>query len=236
MGWGNVVLSLSDIIHRVKEPRVYKTVLEDVRGFTLKGITITDDPNEEKVDYNICINPYFFEHVHTNIPHFLEPTSELMELVQKYAHNATYGMHIRRGAYSQDSEDMGCHGREEDGTIKRAYFANDDSVQRFMTIVEQTNDTFYLASDSRDIKKEFKQRFGDRIICLDIEIALTYDCATIIKEVSRVSQLNCYLDWYLLSLCKKLFVTGGTQGKPEISTFGYSAGMYGRCDIEMIFN
>lgn len=153
MGWGNVVLCLSDLVFKTSEPRVYTSFHDVDRGFTLKGITVTDNEHEPHFDAHILINNYYRTCVHSNIKHFLQPTDELLALVKLHAHNAIYGMHIRRGAYSRDSENIGCHGLDENGDIKRAYFASDQAVQKFMHIVESTHEKFFIASDSTEIKR-----------------------------------------------------------------------------------
>jgi superfamily I DNA and RNA helicase len=53
----------------------------------------------------------------------IKPTEELQGIIDKhiqwFPHGLKYGMHIRRGACSKDSKDMGCHGRDENGVIKK---------------------------------------------------------------------------------------------------------------------
>ena len=227
MGWGNVILCVSDLVFNTKEPRAYKKLVDVDRGFTFQGITITDDENEPRFEPKIYLNDYYFNCVHANIKNILKPTDELSELVRIHKHDAPYGLHIRRGAYSRDSERIGCHGIEEDGTIKKAFFTSEESLQHFFTIVEKSNEKFFLASDSKKTKQIFKEKFPGRIITLDNDIALTYDCIFLKNEESKQSRLNCYLDWTLLSMCKRLYITAN-------STFGYSAGAYGGSEIFLI--
>ena len=228
MGWGNVVLCVSDLVHNTKEPRAYKKIIDVDRGFTFKGVTITDDENEPRFEPKIYLNDYYFNVVHTNVKDFLEPTPELLELAKEHKHDAKYGLHIRRGAYSKDSERIGCHGIEEDGTIKKAFFTSEESLQHFFTIVEKSNEKFFLASDSKETKQIFRDKFPGRIITFDNDIALTYDCIFLKNEESKRSRLDSYLDWFLLSQCKHVYITSN-------STFGYSAAVYGGAAVELVF-
>lgn len=236
MGWGNVVIFLTDLAYSNKNPRVYKNLLDVDRGVTFNGITVTEDANEAQYKPRVIINPFTYKNVHSLCRNILKPTLELENLIKKHTHNCNYGIHIRRGAYSKDSENIGCHGFDENKNIKRAYFATDDAVNKFIEIVNNSDERFYLASDSKEIKEMFKDKFQDRIITLDTDIALTYDCVFLNNKDDKTSRLNCYLDWFLLSQCKNLYITGGNKDLSDMSTFGYTAGVYGSSNIQFIFN
>jgi len=237
MGWGNVALCLSDLVFRSPGPRAYKSLMDVDRGVEFSGFEITDDPNEYKFEQRIIINPTYFHHIHSNLPQIIKPNKELQELIQKYDHGLEHGIHIRRGACSKDSENVGCHGRDENGDIKKAYFAKDTALEKFIEVVEKTDAKFFLASDSQEIKEMFKERFPDKIVTLEHDIVLTYKCDTLKNyEVTKEQRYACYLDWFLLSKCKHLYVTAGNRDLTDLSTFGYSAGAYGRSNIHFVFN
>ena len=237
MGWGNVALCLSDLVFRSPKPRAYKTLLDDERGVEFSGFEITDDPSEEKFEHRIIINPTYFHHIHSNLPKIIKPKPELEELINKYDHGLEYGIHIRRGACSSDSENIGCHGTDENGEIKKAFFAKDTALEKFIEVVEKTDAKFFLASDSKEVKDLFKARFPDKIVTLEHDIVLTYKCDTLKNyDVTKEQRYACYLDWFLLSKCKHLYITAGNQDLTDLSTFGYSAGAYGRSNINFVFN
>ena len=237
MGWGNVALCLSDLVCRSSKPRAYKSLLDVDRGVDFSGFEITDDPNEEKFDHKIFINPTYFHRVHSNLSQIIKPNSELEELINKYDHGLEYGIHIRRGACSKDSENVGCHGLDEEGNIKKAYFAKDSAIEKFIDVVQNTDAKFFLASDSHEIKEMFKKKFPDKIVTLEHDIVLTYKCDTLKNyDVTKEQRYACYLDWFLLSKCKHLYITAGNRDLTDLSTFGYSAGAYGRSNINFIFN
>ena len=237
MGWGNVALCLSDLVFRSPKPRAYKSLLDDERGVEFSGFEITDDPNEEKFEHRIIINPTYFHHIHSNLQQIIKPNEELQELIRIYDHGLEYGIHIRRGACSKDSENVGCHGKDENGDIKQAFFAKDTALEKFIEVVEKTDAKFFLASDSQEIKDLFKKRFPDKIVTLEHDIVLTYKCDTLKNyEVTKEQRYACYLDWFLLSKCKQLYITAGNRDLTDLSTFGYSAGAYGRSNIHFVFN
>jgi len=237
MGWGNVALCLSDLVFRSPTPRAHNSLLDVDRGVEFNGFSITDDLNEDKFEHRVVINPTYFHHVHSNLRQIIKPSTELEELIHKYDHGLEYGIHIRRGACSKDSENIGCHGVDESGEIKKAYFAKDTAIQKFIEIVDTTDAKFFLASDSREIKEMFKTKFPDKIVTLEHDIVLTYKCDTLKNyDVTREQRYACYLDWFLLAKCKQLYITAGNQDLTDLSTFGYSAGAYGRSNIHFVFN
>jgi hypothetical protein len=236
-GWGNVALCLSDLVFRSPRPRVYKHLNDVDRGVEFSGFEITDDPNEERFEPRCVINPQYYHTVHSNLIQIIKPNKNLQELIKKYDHGLTHGLHIRRGACSKDSEQIGCHGLDEDGNIKPAYFAKDTALEKFIKVVEDTDAKFFLASDSKEIKELFKTRFPEKIVTLDNDIALTYDC-DYLKNHGTPKDLRyaAYLDWFLLAKCRELYITAGNQDLSDLSTFGYSAGAYGRSNIHFVFN
>jgi hypothetical protein len=237
MGWGNVALCLSDLVGRSPNPRAHKSLLDVDRGVEFSGFEITDDLTEDKFDHRVIINPTYFHHIHSNLPRIIKPNKELEELINKYDHGLDYGIHIRRGACSKDSENVGCHGKDDNGDIKKAYFAKDSAIEKFIKIVENSDSKIFLASDSQDIKDMFKKRFPDTIVTLEHDIVLTYTCDTLKNyDVTKEQRYACYLDWFLLAKCKQLYITAGNQDLTDLSTFGYSAGAYGRSNIHFVFN
>ena len=245
MGWGNVVMCLCSLLYESKiqnfTPYVHKSINDVNRGVEFSGFEITSDNNIKIFEPKIYLNQQYFNIVHKPFMRkILKPTTRMDELIEKYKHivkDVRCGIHIRRGAFSSDSSKIGCHGLNNDGSIKPAYFASDSAVEHFKKIVESTPGRVYIASDSKELKQQFKKIFGEKISFLDTEIVLTYDCKFLENkdETKDGDRLNCYLDWLLLSMCKNLYLTGGQNGQ-DMSTFGYTAGVYGNCEINFVFN
>ena len=194
MGWGNVALCLSDLVGRSPNPRAHKSLLDVDRGVEFSGFEITDDLTEDKFDHRVIINPAYFHHIHSNLPRIIKPNKELEELINKYDHGLDYGIHIRRGACSKDSENVGCHGKDDNGDIKKAYFAKDSAIEKFIKIVENSDSKIFLASDSQDIKDMFKKRFPDTIVTLEHDIVLTYTCDT--YKVAKIMKRDDIVEIY----------------------------------------
>lgn len=232
MGWGNVSMSLSDYVcQNFSNVVIYKTNFTD--AIQMKApVTWVDTVQEPVYTPRIVINSYFIEQIHSRMADIFEPAPKIQELIEKYknlVHGVVAGMHIRRGAFSEDSSKMGCHGID-----KPAYFANDKALQEFKSILRNQSGKFFVASDSPSTKKELVEEFGDKVRILDIDPVLSYDCT--VHGAPKGDKSTSYLEWFLLSMCPFLIITGGNNDMTDFSTFGYSAACYGRKPFYLIKN
>lgn len=241
MGWGNIVLCISDLLMQHEEIQIHSSLLDVARGVDFAPCihfvdTLSDDVGEPR----IFINSTYRHHVHRNIPLFIQPSIEVQKRIDSFTPSladVTCGLHIRRGAYSLDSANVGCHGIDSGGQIIPAYFASDTALDKFKEIVIQAPGKVFLASDSKEVKQKFRDLFGDKIVTYEVKnVVLTYAC-DVLKNYDTCDddRLDCYVEWFLLSLCPKICVTGGS-GEGGISTYGYTAACYGDKVIGFIFN
>jgi len=232
MGWGNVTMCLTDYVYQnSSNVTVYKPTFTDAIQFKIP-VNWVDTIQEPVYAPRIVINSYFIEQIHSKMSDIFEPSSKLKERIEEYKHlvdGVVAGMHIRRGAFSEDSSKMGCHGVD-----KPAYFANNKALQDFKNIVQNQSGKFFVASDSPSIKNEFSKEFGDKVRILDIDPVLSYDCS--VHGVPKGDKTTSYLEWFLLSMCPFLIITGGNNDMTDFSTFGYSAACYGRRPFYLIKN
>jgi len=233
MGWGNVTMCLTDYVYQnSSNVVVYKPTFTDAVQFKVP-VNWTDTVQEPVYKPRIVINSYFIEQIHSKMSYIFEPSPELKETIDMYkhlVHGVVAGMHIRRGAFSEDSSKMGCHGLD-----KPAYFANDKALKDFKDILRNQSGKFFVASDSPSTKKELVEEFGDKVCILDIDPVLSYDCS-VHGGVPKGDKSTSYLEWFLLSMCPFLIITGGNNDMTDFSTFGYSAACYGRKPFYLIKN
>jgi hypothetical protein len=183
---------------------------------SLEGIKTVYEPK-------IFINPHTIKEVHSNIRNLIEPSDELKDVLEEHVsliQGVTSGMHVRRGASAKDSRVI--------VEVDSDTFANDVAVGRFKAIAEMFGPVF-LASDSPDTKREI---YGART--LDTTIAVVHGMCPAAPTKDR---RNVFVDFFLLSMCPKVFVTGGNfPGCPGLSTFGYMAAQYGNVPWEIVSN
>jgi hypothetical protein len=233
MGWGNVTMCLTDYVYQnSSNVVVYKPTFTEAVQFKIP-VNLVDQVQEPVYTPRIVINSYFIEQVHSKMSDIFEPAPKIQERIENYKHlvnGVVAGMHIRRGAFSTDSSKMGCHGVD-----KPAYFANDKALEDFKNILKNQSGKFFVASDSPSIKKEFAKEFGDKVRILNIDPVLSYDC-TVHRDAPQGDKSTSYLEWFLLSMCPFLIITGGNNDMTDFSTFGYSAACYGRRPFYLIKN
>lgn len=241
MGWGNVIMCISDMVFLYDKPRIHSSILDVDRGVEFYNIEIVEEEESDNIaNPRIVINPYFYNVIHKNISKIIKPSIEVQKLIENFSFLVTdvsCGIHIRRGAYSSDSKHIGCHGKDADGNIIPAYFASDSALIKFENIIGESPGPVFLASDSIHVKNLFKDKFPDKIRIYETKPVLTYKC-DILKnyDTNTKDRLDCYVEWFLLSMCPKLFITGGNPSNGGISTYGYSAACYGLKDVTMITN
>lgn len=233
MGWGNVVLSLSDIVTRFPDVLVHRGTHDFERYVEFVGINYVDTTDGFlEVSPRIFINPDYFHRVHSIIPRIIRPSEHMRGLIEQYKHlveGVSFGIHIRRGAYQKDSKNVGCHGLGKDGEPVPAYFAADSALEKFKQIVQMAPGKVFVASDSLEVKQMFA---GHNF--LETNAVLTYKCDVLKNE--DAPSYTAYLEWFLLSMCPKVYITAGNSELGGLSTYGYSAGCYGGCPIEFVFN
>ena len=158
MGWGNVTMCLTDYVyHNIHSATVYKPTFTDAVQFKLP-VNLVDTLQEPVYTPRIVINSYFIEQIHSKMSDIFEPSPKVQELIDTYKHlvdGCVAGMHIRRGAFSEDSSKMGCH-----GTDKPAYFANDKALHDFKNItIKQTHIFPYKIEEYKNYVYEKKDYF-----------------------------------------------------------------------------
>ena len=236
-GWGNITLLLIMFAHECNSksiiPYIDKSLMQDGRDDYIKLNIDTTDEELDVLDPNLVINP----HAHQIYCHLMSsiimPTASMQKLIDQHVDiikGVKCALHIRRGAHQSDSSKMGCH------SGKPAYFATDTAVERFREVIRQTDGHVFLASDSRDLKNQLRKEFGEKVRYLDSDISLSYTCKYNPVDTNELARRNCYLEWFLLSMCPVVYVTAGNPDMTDFSTFGYSAAAYGKKPVMMIHN
>jgi len=226
-GFANTLIHLTDFYkdRRITDGVVHASIGDYELGqwLNFKFPTTSLDGIKTVYEPKIYINPYTTQNVHPNVRFLVEPSIELKKVLDEHAHfvhGVSAGLHVRRGASAKDSRIV--------VEVDTDTFANDAAVAKFKSIAGNFGPVF-LASDSPETKKEF---YGART--LDTTIAVVHGMC---PDAPTKDRRNVFLDFFLLSMCPKLFVTGGNfPGMPGLSTFGYMAAQYGGVPWEIIKN
>ena len=226
-GFANTLIYLTDFYskHMITGAVVHDSIAdyEVGRWVTFKFPTTTMTGIKQEYEPKIFINQDTTQNTHPFIRHIIEPSEEMEVVIQDHKHlleGVTAGMHVRRGASALDSRVI--------VEVDTDTFANDSAVSRFLAMADNFGPVF-LASDSPDTKKKFASAR-----MLDTTIAVVHGMC---PGAPTKDRRNVFLDFFLLSMCPKVFVTGGNfPGLPGLSTFGYMAAQYGGVPWEIISN
>lgn len=233
-GFGNLLILLSDCWDTCKT--IHKNVYE---GFelsncvTLKGYTVVDSDEGEHPPAKIIINMWTMTNIHPRICDFVYPTVHMESLIKQHIHllnDVTAAVHIRRGAFSSDST-------QYKYDINRTHFhCSDQGLAKFEQVIQQTPGKVYLASDSKELKTHLKQKYGNKLVMLDTDFAVTAKQDNNTTQTVKNLQ-DAYLEWFLLSMCPRIYITGGnTSDLVGFSTYSYTAALYGKTKFDFVFN
>jgi hypothetical protein len=233
VGLGNVLIHLSEICDYCVclHDNVYDWELSNC--IVLEGFTRVSHEGRQP-DVPILINPQRTFEIHSKIRKFVRPTPCMTEMIEKHKHlleGVSTSVHIRRGSYSKDStQHKGGKSLEPE-----YYHASDEALLIFEKIIENEKGKVYVASDSREVKQTITSKFGNKIRTIDTAFACTaFQDGTNTQTIKTLQDV--YLEWFLISMCPKVYVTGGRRDLVGFSTFGYTAAIYGKKPFEIIFN
>lgn len=223
-GFANILIHLCDFFANHPDGLVHESIRDYELGRWLTfHFPVTDRTDLPVYNPQIYINPHTIQHVHPLVRKLIGPSAELQKVIDEHVHNVTdikAGLHVRRGASAKDSRIVVSADTE--------VFADDKAVDLFVKISKRET-PFFLASDSPETKLKFP---GARTI--DTTIAVVHgEC----PDAPTNDRRNIFLDFFLLSKCPKLYITGGNFPQlPGLSTFGYMAAIYGNVPFEVLNN
>ncbi len=217
-GLGNILIYLSQIDDKTP---VSTNIHDGYRGKYLKFKNLNiqkDDGKLESLKPDIYINHHTIKYIHPLCRHKIEPsliTKNLLENEYKgMLENVDYGLAIRFGNMNEHE------------TLK---FVNDLALERFETVIHTCKGKVFVACDRLDYKLSLKARFGDKVKCILSDFVSTW-------SVNDIDSHTPYVEFFILSMCPKLYITGGPKNFSAFSTFGYMAAIYGNKEFEVIWN
>lgn len=232
-GFGNLLIRLTSmeddctLLHdSVYDYEVSNCVV--IKGFT----RVPYDGEHPRT--SIYINPYTMRHVHPKMRDIIEPTPYMRRLIQEHVHildDVCCGVSIRRGSYSEDSRQF----KDARADAPHFYHCSDGALRTFRDIIRQAPGKVFLTSDSQSTIASLIDEFGDKIKTIDTKF-MVGAAQDIDGDVDYTDYHSIYLLFFLLSMCPKLFITGGNTDFVGFSTFAYTAAVYGNVPFHMVFN
>lgn len=232
VGFGNILIHLSEICDscQLLHDNVYDWELTNC--VTLTGFTRVGYDDWSQPDTPIIINEYKMVNVHSKICKFVKPTPYMQVMIQQHMHlldGVSACVHIRRGSYSLDSTQL----KGEHGKNPQLYHCSDKCLENFEKIIEDENGKVYVASDSNEVKQRLVSKFGNKLCMIDTKFACTAVQDSTDTQTVKTLQ-DVYLEWFLMSMCPKLYLTGGDNNFVGFSTYGYTAAVYGQKPFKIL--
>jgi hypothetical protein len=232
-GLGNLLLQLAQVYD--KNPYISENVLDNEFGNCIHmGYfeVIPDSDEYVPVECPLFFNETTIPMYKMVLPRMINPTLHMKELLRQNLHlleGVTAGVNIRRGSYSDDTKQC------KDGGGPEHYFCSDADLEKFIEVIREEPGKVYVASDSPATKNKLKEIFGDKITMNETEFVHTSDEDYAGKRTVKNMQ-DVYLVWFLLSMCPKLYLTGGKNVRDftGMSTYGFSAALYGGVPMRII--
>lgn len=215
-GLANLFIMLTDFFFNCPNGAVHESVKDHGIGRWLTfHCPVTDRLDLPHYEGRIFINDFTMNNIHPTIRKLVSPSPELEKELAKHQHlvdGVRLGVHVRRGASARDSRNV--------VSLDTDTFASDAAVEQMVRMVESVLPApVFLASDSPETKKLFPN-----VRTLDTQIAVVHDDV----KCNPDDRVGIFLDFFLLSKCPQIIVTGGKFPEPPgLSTFGYMAAVYG---------
>lgn len=237
-GFGNVIMKMVDYLKKTDMNGFIDENLKDYergRAFDFHVKFIKGHP--ATMDGDIYCNDVSFKTISSMLSKIMTPSPVLMDTYTSYAHlleGVGLGMHIRCGSAMNDCKGLSAtHGED--------FFISNETLKIVHSILNNCKCRVFLASDSKELKRLYKNEFGQKVVTFDTDITLSCDpetCGGV--EQNTKSLMDTYLEWYTLSTCPEVFTTCGpgfnelTGKGAGVSTFGFTAAAYGRRTLYII--
>jgi hypothetical protein len=214
-GLGNLFIWLSQIDEKTP---VSSKIYDGYRGKYLDFMNLNiveDDPTVESIPVpDIYLNEYTRRHVHPNIVNKVKPSKILEEIIHKnlkLLNDVECAIAIRTfDTYA--------------GTI-----ADEQTLETFENIIKKSPKKVFIACDSLDYKLKLDEKYPGKLSFLREENVH-------VNNTTKIDSPTPFLEFFLLSLCPFIYLTGGPPDMTKFSTFGYMATIYRNVPFYIIWN
>ena len=221
VGIGNLFIFLSQLDETTPvSDKIYGGFRDKYLKFKNLNI-VPDDETIEAIQLPIYINSHTLKNVHPLFRNKVEPSEYLVKLLEEHKHlveGVDCAVAIRF-----------CQVQHSDGTFEPTQYVDDKALNEFDEIIKNSKGRVFVACDRREYKYELREKFGDKVSFVDDEVVLTFTTNTIDAPTP-------YLEFFLLSMCPFVYLTGGPKDMHAFSTFGYTAAIYGGKPVYPIWN
>jgi hypothetical protein len=231
-GLGNLFIFISQLDDKTPVSDTIKDCFRS-KYIEFKNLNIVKDDDTPSIEVPpIYINPITKKDVHPNIRNKISPTPLMTDLIEENIHlinDCTVGLAIRTGNHNfKNTTDVKFDSEVE---LYNHVHVTTEGLYRFENIIRNTPGNVFVACDNLCYKHHLTDMFGPRVKYVDRE-------SIMVAPGNTVDEYSPFLEFFLLSKCKHLYLTGGKKDDSlqGFSTFGYMAAIYGNCSFTVVFN
>jgi hypothetical protein len=216
-GIGNILIYISQLDERVLVSRSHLEAGYRGKYLEFTNLNLVDDSGDvpDMETPPIYINDYTTRLVHPKCTLKMRPRPLLSEELDKYRHlNFSIGLAIRLGGMN---------------SVDYPRVADNHALEIFDKIITNTTGLIFIAVDSLDYKKELDVKFPGKLFFIDKPLVVADSNNTADDSLP-------FLEFFLLSRCPYVYITGGNQDFSCFSTFGYMAAVYGSRPFSIVWN
>jgi len=215
-GLGNILIYISQLDETTPVSRGHLEAGHRGKYLEFTRLGLQDD-SEEFPDLPtppIYINDYTSTHIHPRCQFKARPRKILSEELDQYPKSFSLGLAIRLGGMN---------------SVDYPRVADDSALETFNKIIESDPGPIFLAIDSLEYKKKLDEQYPGKLFFIDRPLVVADSNNTVDDSLP-------FLEFFLLSRCKWIYITGGNQDFSCFSTFGYMAAIYGSKPFSIVWN
>jgi len=214
-GLGNILIYLSQIDEKTPVSRGHLEAGHRGKYLEFTNLDLQEDTGElpDLPTPPIYINQYTSNHIHPMCRLKVRPRTELQKELEGFP-QFTCGLAIRLGGMN---------------SVDYTRVADDHALGMFGHIIESDPGPILLAVDSLEYKKSLAEKYPGKLVFIDRPLVVADSNNTVDDSLP-------FLEFFLLSRCPHVYVTGGNKDFSCFSTFGYMAAIYGSTSLSIVWN
>jgi hypothetical protein len=215
-GLGNILIYISQLDDKTPVSRQHLEAGHRGKYIEFTNLNLQEDTDDlpDLPTPPIYINDYTSMNVHPICQFKARPSKLLLGELDKYPKSFSLGLAIRLGGMN---------------SVDYPRVADDSTLETFGRIIESGSGPIFLAVDSLEYKKILDEKYPGKLFFIDRPLVVADSNNTVDDPLP-------FLEFFLLSRCKWVYITGGNRDFSCFSTFGYMAAIYGSKPFSTVWN
>jgi hypothetical protein len=214
-GLGNILIYLSQLDETTPVSRGHLEAGHRGKYLEFTNLNLQEDDGDlpDLPTPPIYINDYTCRNVHPLARLKVRPRQIILDELNSFP-SFTCGLAIRLGGMN---------------SVDYPRVADDSALETFNKIIEVDPGPIFLAVDSLQYKLDLAEKYPGKLVFIDRPLVVADSNNTTDDSLP-------FMEFFLLSKCPHVYMTGGDNDFSCFSTFGYMAAIYGAKPFSIIRN